>query len=511
MPARRAQARRRTVVHRAESPALVRCPSGLRGRPARRAGGIGACAGIIGACPTAGPPPRWSRWRPWPGSPGRRRAGCCRAPPRSATSAREAVLRAADELGYVTNRAARALMTRRSGSVAFVVAEPEERFFADPHFALVLRGAHAAVAEHDVQLVFSIVHGDAERERFERFARAGHLDGVILVSLHGDHPLPHTLAEAGIPVVLLGRPMAASPVSSYVDADNVHGGRLAAGRLADAGRTAPGHDQRAARHDGRPRPRGGVPGGARRARARPGGRGRGRLLGGGRPPAMAALLAAPERIDGVFARQRPHGARRVPGHRRRRPAGARRHRRRRLRRHAARRHRAPRPHDRAPTRGRDGRAAGHRPPARDRGRRHGRHRPGADRAGPAATAPRRAARRTDRAASPRHLTAPPHRATSPRHLTARRPTAPPHRAASPRRPPRHPRRATSPPPTAPPTCPRHLTAPSPRRLDRAASAAPPDRATRRAADRRALTDVASPLRPGRRAPTPPDRRRRSSR
>jgi hypothetical protein len=85
--------------------------------------------------------------------------------------ARTAVLQAADELGYVTNRAARALMTRRSGSVAFVVAEPEERFFADPHFALVLRGAHAAVAEHDVQLVFSIVHGDAERARFERFAR----------------------------------------------------------------------------------------------------------------------------------------------------------------------------------------------------------------------------------------------------------------------------------------------------------------------------------------------------
>ena len=84
--ARRAPARRRTVVHPAESPALVRCPSGLRGRPARRAGGIGACAGIIGACPTAGPPPPWSRWRPWPGSPGRRRAGCCRARPRSATT-----------------------------------------------------------------------------------------------------------------------------------------------------------------------------------------------------------------------------------------------------------------------------------------------------------------------------------------------------------------------------------------------------------------------------------------
>jgi DNA-binding LacI/PurR family transcriptional regulator len=215
--------------------------------------------------------------------------------------AREAVLRAADELGYVTNRAARALMTRRSGSVAFVVAEPEERFFADPHFALVLRGVHAAVADHDVQLVFSIVHGDAERERFERFARAGHLDGVILVSLHGDHPLPHTLAAAGIPMVLLGRPMAAIAGVGYVDADNVHGGRLAAGRLADAGRTrlatiSGPRDMTVAldREEG--------------FRAELAARGLGPRaaaegdfsMEGGRR-AMAALLAAHERIDGVFA------------------------------------------------------------------------------------------------------------------------------------------------------------------------------------------------------------------
>lgn len=150
--------------------------------------------------------------------------------------ASEAVRRAADELGYVTNRAARALMTRRSGSIAFVVAEPEERFFADPHFALVLRGVHAAIADHDVQLVFSIVHGDAEQARFERFARAGHIDGVILSSLHGDHPLPRALASAGIPVMTLGRPLVPVEGAGYVDADNVHGGRLAAARLADTGR-----------------------------------------------------------------------------------------------------------------------------------------------------------------------------------------------------------------------------------------------------------------------------------
>ena len=152
-------------------------------------------------------------------------------------AAREAVLRAAAELSYVTNRAARSLMTRRSDSVAFVVGESDERFFADPHFALVLRGAHAALAGHDVQLVFSILASGADRDRFERFARGGHLDGVILLSLHGDDPLPARLISAGLPVVLLGRPFSPVPGLAYVDADNVGGARSAVDLLVGRGRT----------------------------------------------------------------------------------------------------------------------------------------------------------------------------------------------------------------------------------------------------------------------------------
>jgi DNA-binding LacI/PurR family transcriptional regulator len=150
--------------------------------------------------------------------------------------AREAVLRAAAELSYVTNRAARSLMTRRSDSIAFVVGESEERFFADPHFALALRGAHAALAAHDVQLVFSVLSSDADRERFERFARGGHIDGVILVSLHGDDPLPRRLRDAGVPVVLSSRPFRPVDGLAYVDADNVGGARAAVDLLAGRGR-----------------------------------------------------------------------------------------------------------------------------------------------------------------------------------------------------------------------------------------------------------------------------------
>ena len=48
---------------------------------------------------------------------------------------REAVLRAIDELGYVPNRAARALVTQRTDTVALLISESEERIFGEPFFA----------------------------------------------------------------------------------------------------------------------------------------------------------------------------------------------------------------------------------------------------------------------------------------------------------------------------------------------------------------------------------------
>jgi DNA-binding LacI/PurR family transcriptional regulator len=215
--------------------------------------------------------------------------------------AREAVLRAAAELSYVTNRAARSLMTRRSDSVAFVVGESEERFFADPHFAQVLRGAHAALASHDVQLVFSILGGEDDRERFERFARGGHVDGVILLSLHGDDPLPRRLMDAHVPVVLSGRPYRPVEGLPYVDADNTGGARAAVELLADRGRkriatiTGPldmpvAIDRRDGFHAGLA---------ARGLRGRGSADGDFSVAGG--KSAMEELLAADPGIDAVFA------------------------------------------------------------------------------------------------------------------------------------------------------------------------------------------------------------------
>jgi DNA-binding LacI/PurR family transcriptional regulator len=152
-------------------------------------------------------------------------------------STRELVEQAIAELGYVPNTAARALAGTRSGAVALVITEPEQRLFAEPFFSEIVHGVGAGLADSEIQLLLTLVRGDAERHRFVQYARAGRVDGVLLVSLHGSDPLPDMLAESGLPLVLGGRRHAGERVS-YVDTDNAGGGRVAVRHLLDSGRRA---------------------------------------------------------------------------------------------------------------------------------------------------------------------------------------------------------------------------------------------------------------------------------
>jgi DNA-binding LacI/PurR family transcriptional regulator len=74
-----------------------------------------------------------------------------------------------------------------------------------------------------------------EERRLEGYLTAGHVDGALLVSLHGDDSLPDALAARGVPVVVGGRPPSGDSVS-YVDVDNVGGARTAVAHLIARGR-----------------------------------------------------------------------------------------------------------------------------------------------------------------------------------------------------------------------------------------------------------------------------------
>jgi DNA-binding LacI/PurR family transcriptional regulator len=142
---------------------------------------------------------------------------------------RQAVERAVGRLGYVPNPAARSLVTRRSGFIALVIPEQTTSLFGDPFFPRLLVGISSELAASNVQLVLMIAQGSAQ-SRAEAYVAAGHVDGVLLASLHGDDGLPDRLRKRGVPVVVGGRPPTSS-MASYVDVDNESGARTAVEHL----------------------------------------------------------------------------------------------------------------------------------------------------------------------------------------------------------------------------------------------------------------------------------------
>jgi DNA-binding LacI/PurR family transcriptional regulator len=156
---------------------------------------------------------------------------------------RATVERAIADTGYVPNRAARSLVTGRTGTVGLVVSEPRRdhtggplvsTVYADPFFGRIVAGILGELGPRRVHPL--LIHVDSVAARDELLARLGQgdVDGVALVSVWPDDPLPELLARSGAPAVLFTRSARPAPVS-YVDVGHRQGARLAAGHLRARG------------------------------------------------------------------------------------------------------------------------------------------------------------------------------------------------------------------------------------------------------------------------------------
>ena len=147
----------------------------------------------------------------------------------------EAVRRAVAELGYVPNPAARSLVTQRTDLFALVVPEPAGRVFSDDlFFPGLIKGVAEELERAEKQLVLTLATSPTSQARIERFV-GGHVDGVMIASMHGADPLPNALQRMGIPVVANGRPLGRSPIP-YVDVDHAGGVESAVAYLLAQGR-----------------------------------------------------------------------------------------------------------------------------------------------------------------------------------------------------------------------------------------------------------------------------------
>ncbi|MFE1025226.1 LacI family DNA-binding transcriptional regulator [Streptomyces sp. NPDC058818] len=153
-------------------------------------------------------------------------------------SIQDLVRSAIERTGYTPNRAARALVTRRTGTVALIVSGAGDAFagrvFADPFFGRVVNGVVGYLRARMTQPVLLFAESEAARTQVVDYLRQGSADGALVVSVQPDDPLPDMLLSARVPTVLFARPTRATPVSC-VDLDHRAGGRLAGERLLARG------------------------------------------------------------------------------------------------------------------------------------------------------------------------------------------------------------------------------------------------------------------------------------
>ncbi len=155
--------------------------------------------------------------------------------PRVTAGAVAAVNAAVDELGYVPNRAARVLASRRTQSIALVIPENTARFFSDPYFASAVQGAAIGTARTDYTLTM-LITSESDPDKTRRYLRGGNVDGALVISHHSDDRSYVHLGDE-LPVVFGGRPVGeGAERACYVDVDNEEVARMAVRHLASRGR-----------------------------------------------------------------------------------------------------------------------------------------------------------------------------------------------------------------------------------------------------------------------------------
>lgn len=139
---------------------------------------------------------------------------------------RELVRRVADQLGYQPNRAARGLITGRTGNVGLVVPD-----LTNPFFPGVVKGVQTRARESDYQIFLADADEDVAAETGLVRALSRQVDGMVLCSPRmSEENLRAVAAET--PMVMLNRRVTRIP---SVNADNLGGVRQAVAHLSAFG------------------------------------------------------------------------------------------------------------------------------------------------------------------------------------------------------------------------------------------------------------------------------------
>lgn len=148
--------------------------------------------------------------------------------PGAGDETRQAILGAADSLGYVPHAAARNLASQSSRAIGVLLRDLHNAFFAD-----VVDGLHASMRETGYHVLMASADDlPLERSVLETF-RSYRMDGVVLI---GPEVRERELDAFGqsIPTVVVGRPVRSKAVDVIVS-DDRKGAALAVEHLVELG------------------------------------------------------------------------------------------------------------------------------------------------------------------------------------------------------------------------------------------------------------------------------------
>jgi DNA-binding LacI/PurR family transcriptional regulator len=123
----------------------------------------------------------------------------------AATRAR--VLKVAEELEWVPNRAARQLSAARSETCGLVLARSAKILSEEPFYMGFVGGVESVLSEKAYALALQVVPDlGSEMATYRKWAAEQRVDGVIIVDLRVDDPRIPLLRKLDLPAVLVGDP-----------------------------------------------------------------------------------------------------------------------------------------------------------------------------------------------------------------------------------------------------------------------------------------------------------------
>ncbi|MFC8304030.1 LacI family DNA-binding transcriptional regulator [Specibacter sp. NPDC057265] len=151
-------------------------------------------------------------------------------------TAREAVTKAIQAVGYVPNSAARNLVRQRSQAVGLLIHEPHSLFLEDPNIGSIMLGANTVLSRAGYQMVCLIIDSERDLHRVGGYLNGGAIDGAIVISARENDPISEIIEQLAMASAFVGHP----PNRRRLPFVSIHNKKAAAeitARLKDSGRT----------------------------------------------------------------------------------------------------------------------------------------------------------------------------------------------------------------------------------------------------------------------------------